>query len=58
MLCFKRICERIDKLCHDGGPYHIETSLLTCSVNQWTSFYMIRNSVMKELKNLINNDDK
>ena len=29
-------------LFHDGGPYHKETT-------QWTSFYMIGTSVMKEL---------
>ena len=34
----------------DGGSYHIETSPLVCSANQWTSFYMIGTSVMKELK--------
>ena len=37
----------------DGGPYHIDhidTSLLICSTNQWTGFYMIgTSSVMKEL---------
>ena len=31
-------------------PYHIETSLLTCSANQWISFYMIGTTVTKELK--------
>ena len=36
-------------LFHDGGPYHIETSRLICRANQWTSFYKIRTSVMKEL---------
>ena len=30
--------------------YCIETSPLICSANQWTSFYMITASVMKELK--------
>ena len=30
--------------------YHIETSLLVCSANQWTSFDMITASVMKGLK--------
>ena len=30
-------------------PYHIETSPLICSANQWTGFYMITASVMKEL---------
>ena len=37
------------ELFHDGGPYHTETSPLICSVNQWTGFYMIGASVMKEL---------
>ena len=35
--------------CGDGGHYHIETSLLNCGENQWTGFYMITASVMKEL---------
>ena len=35
---------------HDGGRYHIETSLLICGANQWTGFYMITASVMKGLK--------
>ena len=34
----------------DGGPYHTETSTLVCTVNQWTGFYMIGTSVMKESK--------
>ena len=34
---------------HDGGRYHIETSPLICSANQWTGFYMITASVMKGL---------
>ena len=38
------------QLFHDGGPYHTETSLLICSANQWTGFYIIGTSVMKELK--------
>ena len=33
-----------------GGPYHIETSLLICSANQWTGFYRVFTSAMKELK--------
>ena len=33
----------------DGGHYHIENSPLICSANQWTSFYIIGTSVMKEL---------
>ena len=37
------------KLIHDRGPYHIETSPLTCKANQWTGFYMTGTSVMKEL---------
>ena len=39
----------IHEIFHDGGPYHIETSLLTCRANQWTGFYMTGASVMKEL---------
>ena len=31
------------------GPYHIVTSPLICRENQWTGFYMIGTSVMKEL---------
>ena len=34
---------------HDGGPYHMKTSPLIYSENQWTDFYMIGTSVMKEL---------
>ena len=30
---------------------YIETSLLICYANQWTGFYMIGNSVVKELSN-------
>ena len=37
-------------LFYEGGPYHIETSLLIWSANQWTGFYVIGISVMKELK--------
>ena len=37
------------QLFHDGGCYHIETSPLICKANQWTGFYMIGSSVMKEL---------
>ena len=33
----------------DGGRYHIETSPLICSANQWTGFFMISTSVVKEL---------
>ena len=37
------------KLLHDGGRYHIETRPLICRANQWTGFYVMRTSVMKEL---------
>ena len=33
----------------DGGSYHIETSSLICYANQWTGFYMIGSSIIKEL---------
>ena len=36
---------------HDGGPNHIETSPLICSGNQWTGFYMIGTSIVRELNN-------
>ena len=35
-----------------GGRYHIETSPMIWRVNQWTGFYMITASVMKELKTI------
>ena len=38
------------QLFHDGSPYHIESSPSICRANQWTNFYMIGTSVMKELK--------
>ena len=34
---------------HDRSPYDIETSLLSCSANQWTGFYIIETSIMQEL---------
>ena len=37
---------------YDGGPYHKETSSLICFENQWTGFYMIGASKMKELTEL------
>ena len=37
------------ELFHDGGRYHVETSPLICPANQWTGFYMVTASVMKEL---------
>ena len=36
-------------LLHEGVPYHIETSLLIFSANQWTGFYIIGSSVIKEV---------
>ena len=36
------------QLFHDGGLYHIETSTLIYIENQWTSFYMIGTSVMRD----------
>ena len=36
-------------LTHEGGPYHTETSPLICRGNQWTSFYKIGISFMKDL---------
>ena len=38
-----------------GGRYHIETSPLIYEANQWTGFYMITASVMKELIHLVRN---
>ena len=35
---------------HERGLYHIETSPLIFAANQWTCFYMIGTSVVKELK--------
>ena len=42
---------RPNELFHDGRPYHIGTSPLVCRTNQWTGFYMIWTSVMKDLNN-------
>ena len=39
---------RDNKLFHDGVPYHAETGSLICGANQWTGFYMMENSTMKE----------
>ena len=36
------------KLFHYEGSYHIETSPLICSANQWTNFNVTRTSTMKE----------
>ena len=35
---------KMEDFCH---RYHIETSALICSANQWTGSYMITSSVMK-----------
>ena len=43
-------CSNSFALSHNRGPYHIETSLLICRTNEWTGFYMIATSVIKELK--------
>ena len=53
----KQIQLKIYQLFHDGGPYHIETSPLIFSANQWTDFYIIANSVMKEVKLLVRYPD-
>ena len=37
------------ELFHDVGSYHIENNPSICSTNQWTGFFMIGASVMKEL---------
>ena len=37
------------QLFYDGGRYHMETSPLICRANQWTGFYIITASVLKEL---------
>ena len=34
---------------HDRGPNHKETSPQICRANQWTGFYTIEASIMKEL---------
>ena len=36
-------------LFHEGGRNHMETSPLICRANQWTGFYLITASGMKEL---------
>ena len=45
----RRINNNTFELFHDGGRYHIEPSPFICFSNQWTGFYMITASVMKEL---------
>ena len=49
------VSETLASLVHYGGRYYIETSALICSANQWTGFYMTKDSIMKELK-WANND--
>ena len=45
------ICKHnLSELFHYKGRYHIEISPLICTSNQWTGFYMITASVMKELR--------
>ena len=44
----------LHQLFYHSGPYHIETRILICRANQWTGFYMIGTSAMKELKSPIN----
>ena len=39
-------------LLHDGGHHHIETNSFIIYLNEWTDFYMIGTSVMKELKTM------
>ena len=39
-----------DYLFHDGGPYHIQTTLLTYLASQWTGFYVTGTPAVKELK--------
>ena len=39
---------RVNILFH-GGPYHIGTSPLIYSANQWTGFYVIGGSAMKKI---------
>ena len=41
----------------DGDSYHIKTSSLICSANQWAGFYMTGTSVMKELRPIISYND-
>ena len=36
-----------------GGPYHKETSPSICRANQWTGFYMIGASNIKEWKDKV-----
>ena len=40
-------------LFHGRGPYHVETSPLICSSDQWNSFRMIGSSAMRELRRML-----
>ena len=44
------IIQYIIQLFNEGILFHIETSPLIYCANQWTGFYMIGTSIMKELK--------
>ena len=49
---FNFICflELVIYFFNDVGPYHMEISPLIWVTNQWTVFYMIEKSVIKELR--------
>ena len=48
-LRFKAVVKKPVQLFHHQGLYQIEASPLISRANQWTGFYMIGTSVMKEL---------
>ena len=50
MFCVQEIVLVCFYFFHDGGPYHIEPIPLIRHANQWTSFYMMGTTVMKELR--------
>ena len=43
----------VSQLFHGGDPNHLHHSPLVCRTNQWTGFYMIGASSMKELMLLL-----
>ena len=48
----KKLDNKLHLLCeliHGGSTYYIETSPFICRANQWTGFFMIDTSVVKEL---------
>ena len=49
MLTLSKLTELYLQLFHDRGPCHKEISPLICSANPWAGFYMIGDSIMKEL---------